>query len=159
GPAWTPGKPAPLAEEVTHELHKEVSAALQDAGYFFSDVVVSATPEKDGTVTARIEIRDEGPPGVLGEVIVVGAERNTRQDAIDFRKLRPGMGIDFASVRRLEQKLWRSARFAKHKVTPVVPLDRASNTVNLKIELDEVDLVPPLREHLSREQQVMLKLR
>ena len=65
--------------------------------------------------------------------------------------LKPGMELSSQLVARIEDRLWRAARFLSYKVSLGSP--DAGGRVPLQIELAEYDEAPPLEQAFSPTEQ------
>ena len=70
------------------------------------------------TVDLLINVEDEGPKAILGEIATSGAVRNSRESIIKYLGLTPGSPYDGAQLDAIREKLERSARFLGCDVTP-----------------------------------------
>ena len=156
----TPGAKSPSAS-----IRNATAAALADLGYYYPAFEVylapppNSAPKREGNpVSLVIQIKDEGPPGVLGEIEVTGAKINSREDILNYLELKSGTVLTRDEMVRIKQRLWESARFIKHNVTPLKPAC-PTDKLMLRIDVLEYSKAPPLSQSLSPEEQVLLKLR
>jgi hypothetical protein len=156
-PVWEPGKPAPFDQISLNVITNGLEQALQDLGYFFARTRVEIVPNtNDDTADLLINIQDEGPSGLIDQIVLTGLKNNPRDAVLKYLALKPGLPLNRALVLRTEDLLWRSARFLDFKVTPEIVPD--GRQVNLKIALTECETVPPLQQDLSREARALLRL-
>lgn len=157
-PVWRPGKPAPFAEDYSGKLATKVERALGDLGYSFAKFEVEVAPdEATQTGVLVIRVRDEGPPGRLGEIVVTGTQKNTPAEVIDYLGLEPGMAFNRARKVQVERDLWRCGRFLASKVT-LHPPGRRERSARLEIELKDLSAAPPLNEPLGEKEAALLRL-
>ncbi|MBN2022005.1 MAG: hypothetical protein JW809_04360 [Pirellulales bacterium] len=158
-PLWKPGTPAPFDEATQTRLRRQVQRALAEQGFFFSRFRMEIAPQPDGkTAALAIDIDEEGPKAVLGEIAITGNDRNSTEEILKYLDLTPGASLAAGWQADLEHRLWLSGRFTEWQVTldaPAAGSDRAA----LKLNLTESPWAPRLSEPLSPEQTVLLKLR
>ena len=110
----------------------------------------------DGTADLLIDVQDEGPSGLINQIVLTGLKNNQRDTVLKYLTLKPGLPLNRALLLRTEDLLWRSARFLDFKVTPEIVPD--ARRVNLQIVLTECKDMPPLQRDLSREAGALLRL-
>ena len=180
-PVWEAGKPAHFpAQEVTandlsadgdslayaqntpkrNHLESEVADAMADLGYFFPrfKVHVAANVERK-TAQLVVNILDEGQRAQIGEIDIRGNTINSRDDIVNYLKLRPGDPFDRKNLYAMKQRLLDSGRFVEVNVKPPVQdLGYPSkNDQPLQIEVQELENAPPLGTPLRPEEEVLLK--
>ncbi|MGA2554786.1 MAG: hypothetical protein ABSG04_00735 [Verrucomicrobiota bacterium] len=156
-PVWVPGKPAPFDPLSLNVITNGLDQALQDLGYFFARTRVKVVPDtNDQTAYLLIDVQEEGPSGLIDQIVLTGLKNNQRDAVLKYLALKPGLPLNRPLVIRTEDLLWRSARFQDFKVTPEIVPD--GRQVNLKIALTEFETVPPLQQGLSREARALLRL-
>ncbi len=156
-PVWEPGDPAPFAAISLNVVSNGINQALQDLGYFFARTQVRLVPNtNDGTADLLIDVQDEGPSGLINQIVLTGLKNNQRDTVLKYLTLKPGLPLNRALLLRTEDLLWRSARFLDFKVTPEIVPD--ARRVNLQIVLTECKDMPPLQRDLSREARALLRL-
>ena len=94
-----------------------------------------------------IKIVDEGPTAEIGTIEVGGHERNSREEVLDYLKIKPGDQLTRQRFVELQQRLWASARFIRSDVKPILPANRADKLA-LRIDLVEYAKAPKLSEPL-----------
>ena len=161
GPLWAPGQPAACGEAAAKQIEEVVKDCLAEYGLFFPKTgsSVQLNPE-NSTADLLVQVRDEGPHGVVSELEVTGNHKHTREEILEFLGLRVGMEISRSGVVAAEQKLARSARFLDYGITPtpaVAGLTQATS-VRLAVKVREYDAAPKLNEPLTGEQQALLRL-
>ncbi len=160
-PLWLPGEPGAFGEEAEGKIKSIVKDCLAEDGLFFPRVSSSVKLDPgSGTADLLVQVLDEGPQGTVSQLEVIGNEKNTREEILDFLGLKPGMAITRSRVAEAEQKLWRSARFVQYEITPEPAASGMSKatSVRLSIRVQEYDLAPKLAAPLSAEQQAMVRL-
>jgi len=156
-PIWPKGEPAALDEPSLAALTNEVSTALKDFGYFFAKVDVKVLPHQDTQMAElRVAIQDEGPPGIIHDIVVTGNKRDSRDDIVEYLHLKPGMPFDQDVITRSKLKLWRSARYLKYEITPEL-INSTAPAVRLKIDVTEYAAVPPLGGAFSEDEHALLR--
>ena len=72
-------------------MHRDVADALADLGYFFAKFNLDVEADaKTKTARLAIDILDEGPRAVLGDIEVTGNKVNSRDDIVKYLGLQPG---------------------------------------------------------------------
>jgi len=158
-PLWDKEDPAPFDAATLESLSAQLTNILSEFGYFFPKASLRIVPRAGGTnADLLIDIADEGPHGVIDSIEVYGNKNNTRQEVLEFLKLKPGLPIEHDLVAKTEIQLWNSGRFTAYKITPERDAaDRAK--IKLVMELTECPEAPSLGKAFSREESVLLKLR
>ena len=118
---WRRGKPASFSANHWQSKHDAFQKIFRSLGYYDVSFIVRARPLQNQTASLLIEITDEGPQAVLGEIEVVGASKNTPEDVIRFLDLTPGMLLDVDTKASITNKLASAARFLKHEVEVISP--------------------------------------
>ncbi len=155
-PVWKPGEPAPFDQLSLNVITNGLDQALQDLGYFFARTRVKVVPNtNDHTADLLIDVQDEGPSGLVDQIILTGLTNNRRDAVLKYLALKPGLPLNRQLLIRTEDLLWRSARFLDFKVTPEIVPDRQH--LNLNIALTEFDAMPTLQQDLSREAKALLR--
>src|SRR5262249_47994274 len=108
------------------------------------------------TAELRVAILDEGPPGIIHDIVVTGNERDSRDDILEYLQLKPGMPFDQDVITRSQLRLWRSARYLKYEITPVL-VNTTASAVRLKIDVTEYAAVPPLSGTFSEDEHALLR--
>jgi outer membrane protein assembly factor BamA len=70
-----------------------------------------------------VEVLEEGPRAVIERVDVVGNKTNTAEAVVRYLDLKPGMELSRQLVSKIEDRLWRAARFLGYKVSLGSPSD------------------------------------
>lgn len=171
-PVWTPGKPAAFVgwtdspadsfadafvPNPAAKIDEDVQKALEEQGFFFAKFRTQYELDKDKkTAALAIDVLNEGPRAEIGSIEVVGNEKNTEEEVLNYLGVRPGMPFAREDLLRLNKKLWDAARFMKAKVTPMRPAS-ADDKLLLRIELVEYTEAPSLSKPFSPEEQAMIK--
>jgi hypothetical protein len=156
-PLWQKGKPAAFDEPSIARLTRDVTAALKDFGFFFAKLDVTVEPDRvTHTAKLRIAILDEGPQGVIGDIVVTGNLRDSREDILDYLQLRPGLAFDQDVITKAKQKLWLSARYLNYEIKPEL-VNGPPPSVRLTINVTEYAGAPPLGGVLSETDQALLR--
>ena len=154
---WKRGKPASFSPGHWQSRHDEIRAAFQFLGYYDAQFTETVRPESDGKATLVISIQDEGPKATLGEIEVIGAQKNTVEDVLKVIDLPLGIVLDSEVRETVEKKLADTARFIKHDVEILTPPFGDDPSI-LRVRLLEFDNAPPLSEEFSEKQQIMVRL-
>lgn len=141
---WNVGKPAPFSDAYRRSLQRSLASIFQQHGYYKADVAFDLHPEADGTATLAINVRNEGPHGVLGAIKVSGNKKNSEADIIQFLGLTQGSPVDLVVTEEIRQKLRASARFVKQKVEIIHPED-GNGPSDLKLTVVENSDAPSLK--------------
>jgi hypothetical protein len=156
-PIWKKGKPAAFDGPSIARLAREVTAALKDFGFFFTKLDVTVEPDRvTHTAKLRIAVLDEGPQGVIGDIVVTGNLRDSREDILGYLQLRPGLAFDQDVITKAKQKLWQSARYLNYEIKPEL-VNTPSPAVRLTINVTEFAGAPPLGGVLSETDQALLR--
>ncbi|HVX10011.1 MAG TPA: hypothetical protein VHC22_02305 [Pirellulales bacterium] len=158
-PIWLPGKPARFNHWSREQLRRQVYVAFAEAGYFFPKLKVDIVALRNrGEAELVVEVEDEGPPGIIGSVEVLGAERHSPDAILRYLELAPGQPLKHSRLANLQIRLYESARFVFVAAVPV-PSEDGDAAVNLRLKLIEVADGPLLGEQFSAEEQGLLRLR
>ena len=87
----------------------------------------------------------------ISEIIVDGSKKNSKQEILDYLKIKQGMYCDDGLVARLNNKLLKSARFLSHNVWLEDVSDKSSSR-KLFIQLKDYEKASLLTKKLSREE-------
>jgi ankyrin repeat protein len=156
--SWVKGEPAPLSEIDLRQMKAQVTAVLHEHGFLSAKANLQAVPDKTArTAELQVEVLEEGPRAVIGRIEVTGNKKNSTEAVLRYLDLKPGMELPSQLVARIEDRLWRAARFLSYKVTLGSPDD--GGRVLLQVHVFEYDQAPPLDQAFSRTEEAMLKLR
>lgn len=155
---WKNGEPIKFRRDADPDLTKKVREALDDLGYEGAQfaVRVEADPLAEHEYNLCVEITETGISTEPELVTVYGCRKNSAVEVLEYLGLVSGETRG-ANCQELRDRLWASGRFMKHEVSRVPQL--AAGRYELRIELQEYDKAPPLRQPLSTEEQIMLKCR
>lgn len=158
-PIWLPGEPARISAWSRRQLLRQVQLAFAERGFFFPKLNLDITPlPSRDTAELVVEVRDQGPPGFLGSIEVVGLQRNTPEQVLRYLDLAAGRHLDRAGLAGLQAHLYQSARFAYVDAQPVAPV-APGGPIKLVLKLIEMADAPTLDRPFSAEEQALLKLR
>jgi hypothetical protein len=158
-PIWEPGKPAHFNAWARQHLTKQVYLAFAEQGYFFPQLEVKAAPNpRSGQAELQINVFDEGPSGVVGEIEMLTTGKNSREAILKLIELTPGAPLTHAGLAKIKKRLHDSARFARFDVRPQPPA-QPGGPLKLKFELIEAEASPLLNQSFSPEEETLLKLR
>ncbi len=153
---WQNSSPAPFDAGGQQVLRHRVEAALAELGYIEPRFTLKLAPgAEENRTDLEVEFESAGTEAVLEEIEINDLFRNTRQQVLDFLKLKPEMAIQPSLAGEVQEKLWQSGRFFKHDVS-LTPLSRPGH-FKLALKLDEVELAPPLDQPLSPAEDALLK--
>ena len=157
-PLWAVDQPAPCDEFARVGLTALVQEALTDLDRFEAKADVRVVPDPDRRrADLQVKILDEGFPGTLEEIEVMGARINTSQQVLDYLKLRPGLDLSARLIKGVTNQLANSGRFMRAETT-LEPLPKRG-TFRLVIDLDELRQTPPLDQEFSPVEKGLLKFR
>lgn len=155
---WVKGEPAPFSNPDLLRIKERVTDLLAERGFLFPKIYVRIVPDQSArTAELLVEVLEEGPHAVIEHIDVVGNQTNTAEAVLRYLDLKPGMGLSSEVVGKIEDRLWRAARFLSYKVSLGSP--EAEGRVPVKIELAEYDKAPPLEQAFSPSDQAQLKMR
>lgn len=156
---WLPGEPARISPWSRRQLLRQVQLAFAERGFFFPKLKLEILPlPAQGAAELVVEVRDQGPPGFLGPIEVVGLQRNSPEQVLHYLELTAGQHLDRVGLARLQAQLYESARFALIDAQPVAP-ETPGAPIKLVLKLVEMADAPPLGQPFSPEEQALLKLR
>ena len=160
-PMWVSGQPANFSTTWATQAVAQVEACVAEQGFFFPQAGVSLQRDPaTGIADLWVTIKNEGPPGMVDDLRVTGAERDTPQTILRFLDLAPGMKITAARLEAARRQLRDCGRFWDSKITPEYAdaSAPASHRVNLRVEVIEQVGVPALTQPLSPAQEALLRL-
>ena len=155
---WLQGQGAPLSNIDARRMQAQVLDVLREQGFLLAKANVLVMPDK-ATRTARlqVEVLAEGPRSVIERLDVSGNKKNSTEAVLQYLDLKPGTELSSKLIDRIQDRLWRAARFLTNSVSLGAP--DAQGRVTLRIQLVESNEAPPLGQEFSRTEQAMLKLR
>lgn len=154
---WEIGKPAPLDDTKPGFTKSDLQSFLAARGLMQAKLEVNV--EKDDaarTATLVVKILEEGPLATVGDIEIVGASRDSKEEILKYLGLAKGQRSSVDLVAQLEEKLRRSGRYISDKITLIPPTPGRAE-INLRLELQEMKEVPRLSEPLSAAQQTLVK--
>lgn len=158
-PVWKHGDTARLAPVSKEWMARKVKFALEDQGFRFAKFQIDMESDsKTQTADLVVHLEAEGPKASLDEIEIVGNKRDSKEAILKYLNLNEGSLLTRAEQTRVEYELWRSGRFIDYELTPAPP-DAVDDPVKLQIKVTESPYAPPIDQPLSREEQVLLKMR
>lgn len=158
-PVWIAGEPARFNNWSAEQLKRQVHLAFADLGYFFPKLKVEVVPVGDrGLAELVVKVEDEGPPGVIGSIEVVGAQRHSAEAIARYLELAPGQPFDRSRLAAVQTRLYESARFVFFAAIPQ-PAAEAGGAPRLTLKVIEAADGPLLGQPFSAEEQALLRLR
>jgi hypothetical protein len=158
-PIWISGQPARFNRWSGELLRRQVYLAFAEAGYFFPKLHVDVLPVgRRGQADLVVEIEELGPPGVIGSIEVVGAQRHPPEAIGRYLELAPGQPINRARLAAIQTRLYESARFVFFAAIPQPPKE-PGDSPRLVLKLIETADGALLGERLSPEEESLLRLR
>ena len=118
-PIWVTGEPADFSLAWATQAVAQVEACMAEQGFFFPKAKVEIQRDPvTGIADLLITIKNEGPPGVIGEINVSGTQRDTPGELLRFLNLQEGMKITAGRLSVARQKLRDCGRFWDFEITP-----------------------------------------
>ena len=155
---WIKGEPVPASEYDVLRMKALVVSAMHEHGFLSPMVNLSLVPDKASrTAALQVEVVEEGLSGVLDHIEVTGNRTNSSEAVLRYLDVQPGTPLTGELISRIEDKLWRAARFLEYKVSLGTP--DSTGRVPLHIRLVEYVDAPPLQQKLSPTGEAMLKVR
>jgi TPR repeat protein len=154
---WIKGEPVPASDYDLRRMKALVISAMHAHGFLHPQVNVSLAPDQTSrTAGLQVEVV-EGVLGVVDRIEVSGNQTNSSEAVVRYLDVQPGTPITEELISRIEDKLWRSARFLEYKVSLGAP--DATGQVPLQINVAEYLDASPLDQKLSPVGEAMLKMR
>ncbi len=158
-PIWLPGKPARFNHWSREQLRRQVYLAFAEHGYFFPKLKIDLVPQAErGEAELVVEVEEEGPPGIVGPVEVLGAERHSPDAILHYLELAAGQPLNRRRLASVQMRLYESGRFVFAAAVPAPP-GQKGEPPKLRLKLVESVEGPLLGEPFSAEEQAMLRLR
>jgi hypothetical protein len=155
---WSNSLPVSFAGYPQAALASIVSNAFMDLGFARPKFDLQLTPDpRRGVADFVIQIQDEGPKMLIGEIDVLGAKTNSADSIIKFLGAKAGTEVRGDLIPRLNARLRESGRFVKH-IVRVVPGNDPSRAL-LEMEVEELEGAPLLDQPLTPLQMTFLKAR
>ena len=155
---WAKGTPSRASEIDLREMKALVTTTMREHGFLSPKVNVLVVPDKaTQTAELQVEVIEEGPSGVIDRIEVTGNRTNKSEAVVRYLDVQPGTPLTGELIARIEDRLWRAARFLDYKVGVGSPDGRGR--LPLQIQVVEYEDAPPLDQEFSRSEQAMLKLR
>jgi ankyrin repeat protein len=155
---WVKGEPAPFSNVDLQQIKGRVTDVLRERGFLFPKANVLVVPDETArTAELQVDVLEEGAPGVIDRIEITGNKKNSAEAVLRYLDLKPGMELSSQLVARIEDRLWRAARFLNYQVNLGSP--DTGGRVPLQIQVVEYDEAPPLDKAFSRTEEAMLKLR
>ncbi len=157
---WEKDGYAPFDEGATRELNDRLTAELTDLNYYHPKLKVTVVPDSaTGKADLLIEMLDEGLKGTIEEFALhypTREKKNTDQEVLAFLGLKPGLAVRASLLNDLTNRLWLSGRFLRHEAN-LTPLAQVGQ-FQLDLALEDLEAAPPLRQPLSTNELIFLKL-
>lgn len=154
---WRAEEPAAFGPEAEARITSGVLAAANDQGCFCPKVKVTVKPDRNTKqATLHIDIRDEGPLSVLGDVDLQGNERDGREAVMAYLGIDAQAPLTRALREEIDRRLLASGRFLGVRWKLDSSEGRTASW-RPRLILDEFDLAPPIDEPVMREEAALLK--
>jgi hypothetical protein len=158
-PVWISGEPARFNNYSREVLRRQVYLALADAGYFFPKLNLEVVPiAQRGQAELVIEVEDLGPPGVIGSIEMVGAQRHAPEAIARYLDLAAGQPLTRGRLAAMQTRLYESGRFAFFAAIPQPPKEPGDG-LRLVLKVIEAADGPLLGQAFSPEEEALLRLR
>jgi len=155
---WSAGQPACFDDITLGSLSNLVTGVLHEQGFYQSRFNLNiATNAAKRTATLQVKMIFEGPQAVVDSIEVSGNRRNSREQLMDFLKLKSGMPFTAGLVAAINDRIYHSGRFLTNSVVAGPP--DTSGRVKLTLQVVEDDSCPPLNAEFSPVEKTMLKAR
>ncbi|MFC1479295.1 hypothetical protein ACFL6F_01755 [Planctomycetota bacterium] len=154
------GKYATFSLENLDTAIKQTAALMAEKGYWFPEISAKFKKSGQDSFDLNIIINDMGPKGEIGEIKIKNVSKNPPIKV--QRYIRENINIPDSSyytdeIKKLIVKgLIDSARFAIVELTPHRP-EPGKEWIELDLDLQDEESVPPLYEPLLPEQETLLK--
>jgi hypothetical protein len=155
---WVKGEPVPASEFDVQRMKALVTSEMHEHGFLHPKVNVGIVPDKASrTAELQVEVVEEGVSGILDRVEVAGNRKNSSEAVARYLDVQPGTPLTGELISRIEDRLWRSARFLEYKVSLGAP--DGTGRAPLHIKVAEFEDAPPLEQKFPPAGEAMLKVR
>jgi hypothetical protein len=158
-PAWEVVMPVRADELGQQRLQEMIARGLAELGLPWAEFEFNlAADKKPNFKELQIKIIDEGPLAIAEEIEVVGNQRDSAEDIIQY------LGVDRGIVLRESlrmywyQKLWMSGRFLFQQID-VIPPTPLGDPVKLRITVADHEEATSLKKPLTKNEAVLMKCR
>jgi hypothetical protein len=160
---WKKGAPAPFDEVTAQLTRKRIADAFANEG-FLSPKFDSKIWTGVGADAAIMEISviDEGPRASVGTVYVFGTKRDASDDVLKYLNLHTGKPLDARMQSDVPRRLLDSGRYVSAVIRRgMMPSATGPEwqSFDLRIDVKEYDLAPPLKQELSAVERALLRLK
>lgn len=155
-PVWKSGEPARIDAFGSRPLRSQIRDFFLAQG--FSSPNWKLTYELDSklqSITAVITVKDLGRHSIVDEITVVGDDRHSTEEILDYLDLKMGMPFTGRLRDKLERQLWESGRYIESGVDPIHP---KFADVPVEVTLVEHPYAPRLTEEPTTENRALSKL-
>lgn len=158
-PIWDKGHPASFTDQSSETLRENINNIFRRLGYFAARFNLHISRNEDEkSADLHLKMTEEGPQGVIGDVTVKGAKKNTPGKIKEYLGIEKGEPLSARKTLEIKKRLWDSGRFHTVGVSARVPEGKEKH-VELHINLRELEKIPPLSNPLSKAAQTLLKFR
>ncbi|HVX16071.1 MAG TPA: hypothetical protein VHC22_33105 [Pirellulales bacterium] len=155
---WQPEKTASFGPETDARLTRHALASVNDQGFYVAQLQVRVEPDRSAKrATLHVDIGDEGRLSTLGDVVVAGNERNSREALMAHLELDAAAPLTRELREQIERGLVASGRFVEVRWELGEPENRDASWCP-RLALKEFELAPSINEPVSREEAALLKL-
>ncbi len=153
---WHEGAWAPCDAGAKQVLRSRIEGVLAELGYFAPKMKLKVVPVPAKQVAElEVELDTPGTEAVLEQIDIQNLFRNTRQQVLDFLKLKPGMTTHPGLDAEVAEKLMSTGRFFKQDAQ-LSKLDQPGH-FKLTLKLDEVEVAPTLDQPATPAEAALLK--
>ncbi|HET6425016.1 MAG TPA: hypothetical protein VFG20_15120 [Planctomycetaceae bacterium] len=149
---WKKEASTSFGSNLERSITEKAVLILQRLGYMEPAVSARLEPQADGQTTLVIQIENEGPRAVLGEIEVHGNALNSSEQILGYLNVKPGQELDTDSASRWQWTLQESVRFYETRVEITAP-PFGPGPSRLDIHVVEIPELPTLSEPLTPLQQ------
>jgi hypothetical protein len=157
---WKPGEYAMFDESAAAGITARVEGELTELNFYKPELKVSVVPvpaTREGELV--IEMVNEGFKGTIEDIgffYPSDEKKNADAEVESFLGLKVGMPLRANLPLEITNRLWQSGRFLKHKAS-LVPLP-GDGHFKLELDLEDLPEAPPLKQALSTNETIVLKL-
>lgn len=153
---WKKGNATTFGAHLEQNVATTAKLILQRCGYIDPVVATHLEPQSDGLTTLVVEIQDEGPREVVGDIEIHGNQINSVGEILKYLDIKAGQSLDTDSSARWQWKLQESARFYESKVE-ITPPPFGTGPSRLDVHLIEIPDLPKLSEPETPIQQASIR--
>ncbi|MEJ7593973.1 MAG: hypothetical protein WKF77_20735 [Planctomycetaceae bacterium] len=157
---WSTESELSFVEPVEGTYHSTVQEAITAIGYpqaLFTVACQAVSKEDEHSVDLQVTVIDTGVTLTVGEIIMTGLEKHSREQLIEFLELKPGMPLTLPMRERIVSKLLDSGRFLMAEVTHEPFYFDPSEPLDLTIRVREYDEIAAVGQDATDVQKTLIK--